>query len=158
MRVTFRRWPDHVFGHAVIERDDGVVYHLRGGPAGSHVPHDLVHFVVEDQLRMADGIWGAIAGGVVFRSMLHVDGRRPPHAADRSDALKREHRASVQAAELIGGYVERLADDGVDSIDEVARAARTQLSTLHVASVDPAALLRAAQALRDTASRWAALE
>ncbi|GAA3293027.1 hypothetical protein GCM10020218_069150 [Dactylosporangium vinaceum] len=109
MRVTFIRFADHVRAYVRIERDDGVVYRMDAGPAGPETPHDLVHYTVEDALGLADGIWGAIAGGVVFRSMHHESGRRPPHAGERSADMIREHRDRLQRAELIGGLCERAA-------------------------------------------------
>ena len=84
MRVTFPRLPDHERAYALVERDDGVVYRLYGGTAGPRLPHDIMHLVVERELRIRDGIWAGIAAGVVFDSMRHVSGRRPPHAAERS--------------------------------------------------------------------------
>src|SRR4029453_7521528 len=104
MPVTFDRLPDHEWAHVLIERDDRVVYRMHAGPITAEIPHDLVHFTVEDTLGITDGIWGAIAGGVVFRSMTHVSGRRPPPAAERSTQLIRAHRDRLQRAELIGGF------------------------------------------------------
>ena len=66
MRVTFPRLPDHERAYALVERDDGAVYRLYGGPAGPRLPHDIMHFVVERELRIRDGIWGGIAAGIVF--------------------------------------------------------------------------------------------
>jgi hypothetical protein len=109
MRVTFYRLADHEWAQILIERDDGVVYRMHGGPVTAELPHDLVHYTVEDALALADGIWGAIAGGVVFQSMKHVSGRRPPHAAERSAALIRQYRDRLQRAELLGGFVEAAA-------------------------------------------------
>ena len=109
MRVTFTRLRDHEWGHVLIERDDGVVYRMHGGPVTAELPHDLVHFTVEDALDVADGVWGAIAGGVVFSSMTHVRGRRPPHVTERSAALLREHRGRIMRAELLGGFIEAAA-------------------------------------------------
>jgi hypothetical protein len=107
--VTFRRLPDHQWGHVLIERDDHVVYRMHAGPITSAMPHDLVHYTVEDAMDLADGIWGAIAGGIVWRSMTHVSGRRPPHAEERSSELKRLYRDRVQYAEALGGFVEAAA-------------------------------------------------
>jgi hypothetical protein len=143
MRVVFTRIPDHQRGHALVTRDDGVVYRLDGGPITAAVPHDLVHLTVEDSLRIADGIWGAIAGGVVFRSMTHVGGRRPPHAAERSAELIRAHRDNLHRAELIGGYIEWLALGTGSGVRDLR--------------LDPAAAEHAVARLRDTAARWAAL-
>jgi hypothetical protein len=143
MQVVFTRIPDHQRGYALVSRDDGVVYRLDGGPITAAIPHDLVHLTVEDSLRIADGIWAAIAGGVVFRSMTHFSGRRPPHAAERSAELIRTHRDSLHRAELIGGHIEHLATGGGFGPVDVA--------------LDPAHVDRAVVRLRETAARWAAL-
>ncbi len=84
MRVTFPRLPDHERAYALVERDDGAVYRLYGGPAGRPLPHDIRHLVVERELHIPDGIWGGIAAGLVFDSMQHISGRRPPHRRRRS--------------------------------------------------------------------------
>lgn len=110
--MTFTRLADHERGSVLIERDDGVTYRMNTGPVTAETPHDLVHYTVEDALRMADGIWGAIAGGVVFKSMKHVSGRRPPHAAERSAELIAAYRDRLQRAEQIGGLAERFAHSG----------------------------------------------
>jgi hypothetical protein len=144
MRVLFYRPVDHQRGHAVVARDDGVVYELDGGfLTGAKLPHDLVHFTVEETLGITDGIWAAIAGGVVFHSMTHVTGRRPPHAAERSARLIREHRDSLQRAEAVGGYVERVADGRLRFTDIPA--------TL---GLDAEAVRRAADALHEAEARW----
>ena len=87
MRVTFPRLPDHERAYALVERDDGAVYRLYGDRAGRPLPHDLRHLVVERELHIPNGIWGGIAAGLVFDSMQHVSGRRPPHARQRSAEL-----------------------------------------------------------------------
>src|SRR3954454_98326 len=101
MRMTFRRMPDRRPVEALIERDDGVVFAMRGAGGGAGLPHDLVHAVVECELPLADGVWGCVADGVVWGSMRHVSGRRPPHAADRSERLKRARAEAVQRAENV---------------------------------------------------------
>ena len=109
MRVTFPRLPDHERGYALVERDDGVVYRLYGDMAGPRLPHDVRHLVVESELGLTDGIWGGIAAGVVFESMWHVSGRRPPRAAARSKALLRHFRERGLRAELMAVLVESVA-------------------------------------------------
>ena len=81
----------------LVERDDGVVFAMRGAGGGADLPHDLVHAVVETELRIVDGVWGCVADGVVWGSMRHVSGRRPPHAEERSNRLKRERAGSRPA-------------------------------------------------------------
>src|SRR5437764_6874730 len=107
--MIFQRMADPRPVETLIERDDGVVYAMRGAGGGADLPHDLVHAVVETELRVPDGIWGCVADGVVWQSMRHVSGRRPPHAAERSDRLKRERAEAVGRAEGLADLVARVA-------------------------------------------------
>lgn len=169
MRITFHRFPDHSSAYSVIERDDGVVYRMKEFTrAGTELPHDLRHFVVERELGIADGIWGGIAAGMVYTSMDHVRGRRPPHSAERSDELKRAQRQRLMRAELFANLVEAVAMLDDPSAGEIGRLARVKLSVVPVAEpgADPAAvvalpsteaLAAAARSLQAEASRWARL-
>ena len=159
MRVTFPRLPDHERAYALVERDDGAQYRLYGGKAGPRLPHDIVHFVVERELGIPDGIWGGIAAGVVFESMRHVGGRRPPHAAERSRELLADFRTRGLRAELLADLVGCVALLDHPSELDILSLAATRLSVLSDADadVDPAAIAAAAVALQVEASRWARL-
>jgi hypothetical protein len=169
MRVTFPRLADHQKGYAVVERDDGVVYRMDGFTTmGPDLPHDVRHLIVERELRVSDGIFGAIAAGTVWTSMHHLRGRRPPHSADRSEQLKRAQRSRVMRAELLANLVEAVAVLDDPSPDEIRRIARTKLSVVPVvepgtdpadviAMPPPAALAAAARALQVETARWARL-
>jgi len=157
MRVTFPRVPDHEIAYAVVERDDGVVYRLRGGRAGTALPHDIRHLVVERELGVTDGIWGGIAAGAVFASMMHVRGRRPPHATERSGDLKRRYRDRLLRAELLADLVETVAALDDPSPDEIRRLTGTKLAVLRGAAPPPEAIAAAARALQVEAARWARL-
>jgi hypothetical protein len=154
MRLTFYRLADHEWAHVLIERDDGVGYRMHAGPVTADLPHDLVHYTVENALGMADGIWGAIAGGAIFRSMTHVSGRRAPHAAERSSALIRQYRDQLQRAELIGGFVE-MAAHRPDA--DLARLAAEGLSSRSSPIPSLEALAGAVAALRQAELDWRAL-
>ena len=160
MRVTFPRLPDHKRAYAIVERDDGVVYQFYGSDmTGSQLPHDIRHLVVERELGITDGIWGAIAGGVVFTSMEHVSGRRPPHAGERSrELLTSFHRPGLRA-EALANLVERVAGLEHPSDLQIMSLAAAQLTVLPPADagVDPAEIAAAAQALQVEAARWARL-
>jgi hypothetical protein len=157
MRVTFPRLPDHEIGYALVERDDGVVYRLRGGRAGTALPHDIRHLVVERELGITDGIWGGIAAGTVFASMRHLRGRRPPHAAERSSELKRRYRDRLLRAELLANLVESVAALDDPSPDEIRRLTGTKLAVLRGTAPPPEAIAAAARALQVEAARWARL-
>jgi hypothetical protein len=159
MHVTFPRLPDHERAYAVVQRDDGAVYRLYGGHAGPQLPHDIMHLVVERELRITDGIWGGIAAGLIFGSMQHVSGRRPPHARDRSRELLTTFRGPGLRAELMASFVQCVAGLDHPSDLEILTLAATQLSVLPDADadVDPAEIAAAAQALQVEAARWARL-
>jgi hypothetical protein len=169
MRITFRRFPGHSSAYSVIERDDGVVYRMKEFTrAGTGLPHDLRHFVVERELGIADGIWGGIAAGMVYTSMDHLQGRRPPHSAERSDELKRAQRQRLMRAELLANLVEAIAMLDAPSVADIRRLTRAKLSVVPVTEpgADPAdvaavpppeVLAAAARALQVEAARWARL-
>lgn len=169
MRVTFPRLADHQRGYAVVERDDGVVYRLDGFTImGPDLPHDVRHLIVERELHISDGIFGAIAAGTVWTSMHHVRGRRPPHSADRSQQLKRTQRDKIMRAELLANLVEAVAVLDNPSSDEIRRITRVKLSVVPVvepgadpaeviALPPPAVLASAASALQVETARWARL-
>jgi hypothetical protein len=159
MRVTFPRLPDHERGYAVVERDDGAVYRLYGGQAGPRLPHDIMHFVVERELDIRDGIWGGIASGIIFDSMQHVSGRRPPHARDRSRQLLASFRRPGLRAEVLANFVQCVAGLDHPSDIQIMTLAADRLSVLPDADaeVEPAEVAAAAQALQVEAARWARL-
>lgn len=159
MHVTFPRLPDHRRAFAVVERDDGAVYRLYGGKAGPQLPHDIMHLVVERELHIRDGIWGGIASGIIFDSMEHVSGRRPPHAGDRSRALLATFHQPGQRAEVLANFVQCVAWLDHPSDLQIRTLAATRLTVLPdaEADVDPAEIAAAAQALQVEAARWARL-
>ena len=169
MRITFRRFPDHARAFSVIELDSGVVYRMDGfSRAGTRLPHDLRHLIVERELGLADGVWGGIAAGMVYTSMEHVRGRRAPRTAQRSDELKRAQRQRLMRAELFANLVEAIALLDDPSADEIGRLARARLSVVPmsepgadpaavVALPSPEALAAAARELQVTTARWARL-
>jgi hypothetical protein len=157
VRVTFPRLPDGARSYSVVERPDGVRYRVSDGTATSRLPHDLGHLVVERETGDHEGFWGAVAAGVVFASMEHLDGRRPPHARERSEAAMRERSDGLRRAELMVWLTGRVAEQGVTSPERVRAAAQEALSTFPGASVDADRVLAASRALREAEERWAGL-
>lgn len=132
MRVTFPRLPDHERAWALVERDDGVVYRLYSGTAGPRLPHDIMHLVVERELRIKDGIWAGIAAGGPCQ---------PPG----------------QRAELLADLVAGAAALGTLTLEKIRRLTADKLAALPDASVDPVLVAVAARALQVEAARWARL-
>jgi hypothetical protein len=144
--MTFERMADRRPVETMVERDDGVVYAMRAAGGGPNLPHDLVHALVELELGVTDGIWGAVADGVVWGSMRHVSGRRPPHAAERSARLQKARGDRIMAAELLADLVRRMSQGEHVSRDAVARSGYPR-----------DVLERTAGALTAAEARWAAL-
>ena len=157
MKVRFPRLTDGSRAYCVVERSDGVRYRVREGICGPKIPHDLLHFIVERETGEDGGFWGAVAAGAVFTSMEHVDGRRPPHAADRSAAAIRARSGRLQRAELMAALVTQVADQRTSTDQDVRRMAREVLSTLPDAEVNVQRVVGAAEVLRRTADHWATL-
>lgn len=132
MRVTFPRLPDHERAWALVERDDGVVYRLYSGTAGPRLPHDIMHLVVERELRIKDGIWAGIAAG---------GPGQPPG----------------QRAELLADLVACAAALGTLTLEKIKRLTADKLAALPDANVDPVLVAVAARALQVEAARWARL-
>jgi hypothetical protein len=132
MRVTFPRLPDHERAWALVERDDGVVYRLYSGTAGPRLPHDIMHLVVERELRIKDGFWAGIAAG------LPCD---PP-------GLR---------AELLTELVSSAAALDTMTLEKIRKLAADKLSALPGTEMDPVVVAVAARALQVEAARWARL-
>ena len=132
MRVTFPRLPDHERAWALVERDDGVVYRLYSGTAGPRLPHDIMHLVVERELRISDGIWAGVAAG---------GPSQPPG----------------QRAELLADLVAGAAALGPLTLEKIRRLTADKLAALPDANVDPVLVAVAARALQVEAARWARL-
>jgi hypothetical protein len=135
--VTFPRLPDHERAWALVERDDGVVYRLYSGTAGPRLPHDIMHLVVERELRICDGMWAGIAAG---------GPSQPPG----------------QRAELLADLVAGAAALGTLTLEKIRRLTADTLAALPSAerqgtAVDPVVVAVAARALQVEAARWARL-
>jgi hypothetical protein len=139
MRVTFPRLPDHERAWALVERDDGVVYRLYSGTAGPRLPHDIMHLVVERELRISDGIWAGIAAG---------GPGQPPGGPGQPPG---------QRAEILADLVAGVAALGTLTLEKIRRLTADKLAALPDANVDPVAVAVAARALQVEAARWARL-
>lgn len=93
--------------HSLLHRSDGVTVRLEGGswnkvggPAG-RVPHDIAHLLVEEAFGLDRGLWGVLAAGGTVQNASVVDGRQPPHAAARAEAIVAPARPMLQQAEVL---------------------------------------------------------
>lgn len=84
MKVTFTKTGGRHYVVAV-DREQGPPLVPRGAPGyDDHMPHDLAHYVVEEQLGLALGVFGQLAVG--------DGGLFVPAPADRSESDRRRVR------------------------------------------------------------------
>lgn len=99
--------PDCRRYRSVLHRRDGLVVELDGGGynkvggAARELPHDLSHFVVEDGLGLEAGLWDVLAAGGMFGHAKVIEGRRPPHAAKRAQAVVDAAGDRLSQAEML---------------------------------------------------------
>ncbi len=101
-RVDARRYLIGVRRNA--RADVGPDIRPRPGPGHADVPHDLVHFVVEEQAGLPLGIYGQVAAGGDVGGFFRPD----PNDRHKADDQRRSRRlGSAGAADV--GLSERLA-------------------------------------------------
>lgn len=143
-----------------IRRSDGVVvelvaggYNKVGGPAG-RIPHDLAHFIVEDEFSLASGLWGTLAAGGLFHpsNTRVIAGRQRPHAARVGREIVREADESLKQAEILVRAVADLALEGRDR--DLAGFAAATGKRWALSRITADQLENACRRLREGALRW----
>lgn len=131
MRVIFERVDGRRYRVGVVRDgryDVGPDVPLRSAPGNADVPHDLVHFVVEEQAKLRLGIYGQVAAGGDcggFFSPAPADRHRASDAK-RSGRLGGAGRADVAVSERLAAAAAggRIADGRtVSSLDPSLRDA-----------------------------------
>jgi hypothetical protein len=87
-----------------IRRVDGSEAAWRWGAGGP--PHDLVHWVVEDELGIDRGFWGLVAGGADFGFV-----NASAHAGERESAELGDTTELMQAEAVVNSIQQGLAMD-----------------------------------------------
>jgi hypothetical protein len=80
----------------------------------------------------------------VFSGMKHIEGRRPPHAKQRSEMAIRARRDRSRRTEPMADP-EHVAAEGITSTDGVAEAAGEVMSALPDARVEESKVIAAAE-------------
>lgn len=108
MHLTVTRLDERRY-ETVIQRRDGVCYHVKGVGHMFDIPHDMAHLAVEEPLRLHRGFWGSVADGAVFSTMTYLRGRRRPGAAERSRQVLKDNHGHIGEAE----YLVRIFNDSL---------------------------------------------
>ncbi len=156
MDVGFHRGEGRPY-FAIACRGDGARVRLNGGSyvhLDPPLPHDLAHFVVEDELRLTAGVWGVIAAGGLFAQSSVVAGRQRPHAAERArEVIKRAGDRLTQAEVLVRILCEvAQAGDERDPrvLDRIPEGRRPR-------GLSPHQVALTCEHLREAARKWSAV-
>ena len=156
MDVSFHRGEGRSY-FALARRDDGVLVRLDGGSydrSDPPLPHDLAHFLVEDELGLRAGVLGVIAAGGLFPQATVVSGRQRPHARRRArEVIKRAGNRLTQA-EVLVGVLCAVARAGEEKQPTVLHQVPTRWRP---EGLGACAVERACERLREAAGRWDAL-
>lgn len=86
---------------AVVARPDAEAVQFALYDYGPMLPHDLVHYVVEDELGLPFGFWGLLAAGAKLQSVQAYGARDPRRIPPPDDPLVSAHIDDLLAAEGI---------------------------------------------------------
>ena len=90
---------------SILRRADGVEVELEGGSYNRlgtrELPHDIAHLIVEDELRLARGLWGVLAAGGLFPNMTIHAGRQKPHTARHGREVVAASVEQLNQAEIL---------------------------------------------------------
>jgi hypothetical protein len=85
----------------VVTRQDKVRLSVHVYGPLDPIPHDLAHYVIEQELGLQDGFWGSVAAGALFGGIKILAGRQRPHAAQRSREVLAAHRQEIGVSEIL---------------------------------------------------------
>jgi hypothetical protein len=95
-------------GHlATAQRADGITVFAYGNDHPHRIPHELAHYVVENQLALSWGYWGSIAKGMMFHGMKVLEGDQSI-AADKASSVAESVMERIGIAETLVSAVEEV--------------------------------------------------
>lgn len=152
MQITFTRTGQRRY-RVVAERDTGSLVMEPAPGFDEHLPHDLVHFLVERHWQLREGIFGDLAAGGDAGTFLPLEATRDrrwakKHAGLATPGRDMDRSEALAAAAFAAWQVQRGA---VPANSEHARA------TAAAAQVTAAELSAVTPALDSAAAQWHAL-
>lgn len=84
---------------AVVARPGAAAVQFAVYDYGPILPHDLVHYVVEDELGLEFGFWGLLAAGAKLQSVQAYGARDRRRLPPQDDPLVAAHITELLAAE-----------------------------------------------------------
>jgi hypothetical protein len=114
MEVVFTRINSHKYS-SVATRDDGVSLAIPGFGPSKPVPHDMIHFVVEDELAVDYGFWGCVAAGAIYKGMAIVGGKVRHDNEKKSQEIIRKVGQKISEAECLAGIILKILREQIEN-------------------------------------------
>lgn len=142
----------YVCDHIAIDRDDGSRTETRF-PKKGPVPHDAIHYFVEDALGLRRGFWGMIASGIDPEQVQDI-ARNAGHASAKRASVPGEEIVELLQAERIVECFEADLWGGGSDPATLREMVRTGCESSHVPAPELgdesiAAISRRIRAFRD---------
>lgn len=160
MQIFFTKTGETTY-RTIAVREDGVSVEVPAYDRTASIPHDLVHYLVERELKLNRGFWGSVADGALFSGIKVVAGRPHPRAGERSQAILREIGQQGTEAEVFAGELLKMVHAGADRnpatvnkrLAEMWKPAKGAREPLSVEEAQ-----RVCSILREAEAQWQALE
>ena len=114
MEVIFTKTNLYQHGSVAL-RDDGVRLAVPGYGPSKPIPHDMIHFVVEDELKIDYGFWGCVAAGAVYKGMLVLDGKVRHDSEKRSKEIIKKFGQGNTESEVLASDILAIFNQRIES-------------------------------------------
>jgi hypothetical protein len=160
MEITFAKRDQRDYD-IFVRRDDGVLLQLTSFDRPLRMPHDIAHFVVENELQLEYGLWGLLAAGVMFSNVRVVSGRPRRYSAERFRSMLKKVKQQPVEAEVLVSVMLKIAQEQSDNewraakaqLDAVWKPRQSQLQR----PINHADVRRVCTELRKVEEQWRAL-
>ena len=99
MKVTFTRIRERAYGISV---EGTKIHSSQKSPAPGYddrLPHDVAHFIVENELGILGGVFGQLAAGGTANTFFSSDSKSPKKERERGARIARENKKDALFSE-----------------------------------------------------------
>ena len=112
MTVVFTKVNSHKYS-SIATRDDGASVAIPGFGSSKPLPHDVVHFISEDELGVDYGFWGCVAAGAIYKGMVVLAGKVRHDSKRRSAEIIKANGQKISEAEILAGIILIIFNQGI---------------------------------------------
>jgi hypothetical protein len=114
MEVVFTKTNSYKHSSVAL-RDDGVRLAVPGYGPSKPIPHDMIHFVAEDELKIDYGFWGCVAAGAVYKGMSVLDGKSRHDSEKISKEIIKKFGQGNTESEVLASNILTIFSEQIES-------------------------------------------